>query len=122
MLIFYSPVQLQGLHVNHWTAHNKTGFYGRSAAKLRHRGKMQNSTGGPQNGGDGDKTCREQKSAPAALLHLLCFAVSRTQVLWRRGGDSKNAERDYAKLFPLVENSFLADARKHFSKSLKKPH
>lgn len=49
----------QGLHVNHWTAHNKTGFYGRSAAKLRHRGKMQNSTDEPQNGGDScpDKTC-----------------------------------------------------------------
>jgi hypothetical protein len=91
MLIFYSPVQLQGLHVNHWTAHNKTGFYGRSAAKLRHRGKMQNSARGPQNGGDPDfaarspdKTCGEQK------VHLLCFAVSRAKFY---GGGAATRER-----------------------------
>lgn len=91
MLIFYSPVQLQGLHVNHWTAHNKTGFYGRSAAKLRHRGKMQNSAGGPQNGGDRlyaarsrDKTCGEQKSAPFVFR---CF----THKFYE--GGTPNAER-----------------------------
>jgi hypothetical protein len=104
MLIFYSPVQLQGLHVNHWTAHNKTGFYGRSAAKLRHRGKMQNSTpGGPQNGGDGDKTCREQKKCAgraSAPFVFRCFAhTSFMGAGWRL--QKKDAEREYAKLFPL---------------------